>query len=263
MNRIHSRDIKVEGLDIRYLTGGHGTPLVIVHGGSDGASPWTRTLTELARNYTIFAPDMPGWGLSQPLEGDFYIPELVEFIESFARSIGLEKFYLVGHSLGGGVALSYALKYPHRVDKLVLVNSLCLSKDIALWVRLFSHASVVRSVGALSQAVFRGVKWFVDYVVAPLVQVNFVFPVSAVTMSVGAKVADTRQQLTVFADRLCEVNAPTLLVWGSRDRVVPVRQAYTAARLFPNCQLSVLDGGHSIYRENILEFSRVVGTFLG
>lgn len=111
---IDSKNIKVGELDIHYVTGGQGEPLVVIHGGLNGAGAWRKTVTELSKNYTVYVPDLPGFGHSQETNVDYYVPEYVEFVEEFSKSLGLESFYLMGHSLGGGIAVNYALKSPKK-----------------------------------------------------------------------------------------------------------------------------------------------------
>lgn len=264
MNKIHSKNIKVSGLNIHYLTGGQGSPLIIVHGGGEGSAGWAKPMAELTKKYRIYAPDLPGWGNSEAIAGDYYIPELVEFLDNFAHSLGLQSFYLMGHSLGGGIALNYALKFPNKVDKLILVSSLCLGKEIALWVRFLSSLRIENTLGKAAHAILRGVKWFVDSTLAPMFQIEFVNPICAASLTLGRKVVTFRQQTMVLADRLSEIAMPTLVVWGAKDPVVPFRQAYMAAELIPDCQVKVFaDCGHSVYRERIPEFSGLVGGFLG
>ncbi len=114
-NNIHSKQIKVGKLDIHYFTGGDGDPLVVIHGGGSGAEGWLQSVTELSEHYRVYVPDLPGFGRSQPLDGEYGIPEFVEFVEGFTHSLGLKRFHLVGHSLSGGIALHYALKFPHKI----------------------------------------------------------------------------------------------------------------------------------------------------
>ncbi|NIQ74834.1 MAG: alpha/beta fold hydrolase, partial [Phycisphaerae bacterium] len=87
-------------------------------------------LAELSKYYTVYVPDLPGFGRSQPMDGDCHIPELVEFVDDFSDELGLEKFHLIGHSLGGGIALSYVLRFPHKIMKLVLVSSMFLGREV-------------------------------------------------------------------------------------------------------------------------------------
>jgi len=261
MDNIHSKKIKVDGRDIHYLTVGHGDPLVVIHGGSEGARAWMDNMAELSASYTVFVPDLPGFGKSEPLDGDYFIPELTEFVDRFSNNLGLESFHLMGHSLGGGVALNYALEFPHKLKKLVLVSSLCLGREIALWVRFLSIPAICRAIGAAVLAVLRGVKWVVKSLLAPI---EFVMPFSRESMNLGISVTNFKEQTLVLANRLSEVVMPTLVVWGAKDPIVPVRQAYAAAQLIPDCQLKIFeDCGHSVYREELQRFSRVLTGFLG
>ena len=261
MNNIRSHKIEVDGLDIHYYMAGQGDPLVVIHGGGGDARTWLNNIAALSNNYTVYAPDLPGYGGSQPLVGDYYIPELVEFVDSFSDNLGLESFHLVGHSLGGGVALNYALESPHKIRKLVLVSSLCLGREIALWVRLLSIPALVRSVGSAVLAVLRGIKWLGKTLLAP---VEFVMPFSPATFNLGGSVTTVKEQTLVLANRLSEIVVPTLLVWGAKDPIVPVRHAYVAAQLIPDCQLKVFEGGgHNVHRDEINEFSRLLTGFLG
>lgn len=254
------KHINIEGCEIRYYTAGKGDPLVVIHGGGGDASTWLRNIEELASHYTVYAPDLPGYGGSQPLDGKYYIPELTNFLDGFSDNLGLERFHLVGHSLGGGVALNYALHSPHKIKKLVLVSSLCLGREIAFWVRLISIPTLLRLLGAVTLSVFRGIKWVVKKV---LKQVEFVIPFSPASVNIGGSVATFREQTMVLADRFTEVLPPTLVVWGARDNIVPVRHAYAAAKVIPDCQLKVFDKrGHDVHREDVTEFSNVVRGFL-
>jgi pimeloyl-ACP methyl ester carboxylesterase len=260
MNNIESKSIKVNGLDVRYYTAGQGEPLVVIHGGGGDARTWWKNIAELAVKYMVYAPDLPGFGGSQPLGGNYYIHELAEFVDKFAASLGLEKFHLVGHSLGGGIALDYTLKSPDRVKKLVLISSLCLGREISFWVRLCSIPAIINSLGTITMGVLRGVKW----VVKQLNPVEFIMPLTRASILVGENMTTFKQQSLVLEHRLAEVAVPTLLVWGGRDPIVPVRQAYAAARVIPDCQVKVFaKRGHNVHRDELKQFSNVLTGFLG
>ncbi len=260
MNNIQGKNIKVDGLNVHYYTAGQGEPLVVIHGGGGDARTWWKNITELSEKYTIYAPDLPGYGGSQPLAGDYYIPELSRFLGSFASNLGLERFYLVGHSMGGGVALDYALKSPHKIKKLVLVSSLCLGREIAFWVRLLSIPALLRSLGALTIAVLKSIKWLAEQ----LNPAEFIMPLSPASMTVGGNITTFKQQSMVLEDRLSEVTVPTLLVWGSKDPIVPVKHAYQAAKVIPDCQVKVFENrGHNVHRDEVKQFSSTLTGFLG
>ena len=239
---------------------GQGEPLVVIHGGGGDARTWLDNIAELAEKYTVYAPDLPGYGGSQPLDGDYFIPELSDFIGAFAGALGLEKFHLVGHSLGGGVALNYALASPHKIKKLVLVSSLCLGTEIAFWVRLLSAPALFRALGGLTIGVLKSIRWMVQQ----LNPAEFIMPLSPASMAVGGSITTFREQTLVLEKRLAEINMPTLLVWGARDQIVPVRQAYRAAGVIPHCQVKVFaNRGHNVHRDELEQFSRTLTGFLG
>ena len=259
MANIISQRIRVKGLDIHYLTCGSGEPLIILHGGGDGARAWKRNVAVLSRKYTIYVPDLPGFGSSESLKEPYYIPEMVEFVNDFAEAIGLDEFYLMGHSFGGGIALHYALKYPAKLRKLVLVSSLCLGKEIAWWVRIFSNRNICTGLGKAVNAVFRGVKRIARYF-GPW---EIVEPISKTSMHIGSGIATLTEQTIVLLSQLPTIMVPTLVLWGSRDAIVPSAHAYAAAELIPDCQVRIFQNcGHSVYREKLREFSKVLSGFL-
>jgi pimeloyl-ACP methyl ester carboxylesterase len=260
MSNIQSKTIKVNGHDVHYYTAGQGEPLVVIHGGGGDARTWWKNISGLAEKYTVYAPDLPGYGGSQPLDGHYYIPELSEFIGSFAASLGLEKFHLVGHSLGGGVALDYTLKAPHKIKKLVLVSSLCLGREIAFWVRLMSIPALIRSLGALTIGILKGIKWLFEQ----LNPVEYIMPLSPASVTVGGSITTFKQQTLVLDNRLAELRVPTLLVWGAKDPIVPVRHAYQAAQIIPDCRVKVFENrGHNVHRDELEQFSSTLTGFLG
>jgi len=259
MDNIHSEKIKVNGRDTHYFIAGQGDPLVVIHGGGGDARTWLKNMAVLAGNYTVYVPDLPGFGGSQSLDGDCYIPEFTKFVEGFSNSVGLDKFYLMGHSIGGGVALNYALESPGKVRKLVLISSLCLGREIALWIRLLSIPAW--SIGSAILVVLRGIKWLVKTLLAPL---EFVVPLSSASVNLGSSITTLKEQTLVLANRLSEIMMPTLVIWGAKDEIVPVRHAYAAAQLIPDCQLKVFENrGHNVHRDELQQFSRLLTGFLG
>jgi pimeloyl-ACP methyl ester carboxylesterase len=259
MYTIRSRRIKLGGLNIRYYTGGKGEPLVVLHGGNSHGGPWAKNLRELAHRYTVYVPDFPGFGLSEAWKGSYYIPEFTNFINEFVKAVKLDNFYLMGHSVGGAVAANYTLCHPDQVKKLILIDSMCFGEEIALWARVVSSPPLVKSVGYGIINVLKGARWVVQGMFRSM---DFMLPVSEGTMVISCSAMNLQSQTVVLKHRLSEIMAPTLIVWGSHDRVVPLKHAYAAAEIIPDCKLKVIDGGHCAYQEKLTEFSRTVSDFL-
>jgi pimeloyl-ACP methyl ester carboxylesterase len=260
MPGFHSRRLDVKGLDIHYLTGGQGEPLIIVHGGSGGARAWKKNIAELSKKYTIYVPDLPGFGSSQSMAAPYYITEMVDFIDDFANALELSSFYLMGHSFGGGIALQYTLSHPAKIRKLVLVSSLCLGREIAWWIRWFSGPFVGQTAGKLFLSVFKAVKYIARFF-GPW---EVVGPITKASIHIGSCMASLTEQTIVLLGQLPQIMVPTLVMWGSKDPIVPFSQAYSAAELIPDCQVRVFENcGHSVYRDRLPEFSSVLSGFLG
>lgn len=253
--------IKVGHFDIHYLTGGEGEPLIVIHGGGDSGHAWLKNVAELSKYYQVYLPDLPGFGRSKSTEENFDLSSYVTFVEDFSRSLGLGHFHLVGHSLGGGIALRYALDFPHRIKRLVLVSSLCLGSEIALWARIMSRPVFYRIARKTIAGVFRAIGWLVRNLHCPLGKIT---PPSLLRMSIGKSVMTVKGQTTVLLNRLSELLMPTLLVWGANDNIVPAHHAFLAAEQIPNCQVRVFqNSGHSVYRQRMREFSDLLVRFLG
>ncbi len=260
MVTVERKTIKIKGLEVVYYTAGHGEPLVVVHGGAGDARTWFENMRMLAEKYTVYAPDLPGYGGSQAMDGRYYIPELTVFIEEFTRAVGLDKFYLVGHSLGGGIALNVALMFPEKIRKLVLISSLCLGREVGLWLRFLSIPTILKMLTKIFFGITRGIVWLAEQF-NPARLVNGMSPAAVM---VGTSITTWQSQTLILEKRLSEVKMPTLLVWGGLDPVVPVKQAYSAAEAIPDCQLRVFKNrGHNVHREALKQFSSILEHFLG
>jgi pimeloyl-ACP methyl ester carboxylesterase len=258
---LHSARVGVDGLNVHYLTGGQGDPLLVVHGGTGGAQNWADNMEQLTDKYTVYVPDMPGFGLTEPLQGDYHVPQATSFLEGFTDALELKHFHLLGHSFGGSIALNYALTFPYQITKLVLVSSLGLGKEIAFWIRWTANKPMCRYFGRGALGLMKSVKWLIKHLFLPF---DFNLPFSETSLSLGSSVTGFHVQNSSTSGRLAEITMPTLLIWGARDPVVPFRQAYAARQVIPDCQVKVFsDSGHSVYREKMDEFSQTLRCFLG
>jgi pimeloyl-ACP methyl ester carboxylesterase len=146
---IESRVISVFGHRIRYLTAGEGEPVVLLHGLADCAESWTRIVPGLARRYRVVAPDLLGCGLSDKPRIDYSLYELAVYLRYLMDSIGVDRAHVVGHSLGGGLALHLYFQYPERVHDLALIASGGMGRQLPLSLRLCTLAGSSAVLGML------------------------------------------------------------------------------------------------------------------
>ncbi len=271
---------QVNGRSVSYVRVGQGQPLVLLHGFTLGHSTLTYgpSIEPLSKHFEVIAPDLPGYGSSDPLPEPYGTESYIDFLEGFLDALGLEETYLVGFSKGGGIALGFALQHPERVSKLVLVSSYALSGAVQI---PFLPYLALRTPG-LAKIVWRSLRSVRGLL--PLYLKNLVFGnADNVTDEIIAEIREPLSEAgserafmtwlrgemgplrlkTSYADRLTELRVPTLLLHGTKDLVVPARRAKHAANLIPNVDLELLRGcGHWVPREMPERFVKMLRAFL-
>ncbi|CAN5502381.1 alpha/beta fold hydrolase [soil metagenome] len=251
-----TRTVRIHGHDVAYRMAGSGPAVVLVHGVAGSCETWAGVMPALARHHTVVAPDLLGHGQSAKPRGDYSLGAYACGIRDLLAVLGVERATMVGHSLGGGVSMQLAYQFPELCERLVLVASGGLGKEVTPLLRLLSMPGAEyifplvasRPVGDLAENAGR--------------LADRVAPSLGEACRIVARLADTRAQRaflhTVRAvidqagqrvsarDRLYLASAiPTLLVWGDRDRIIPVDHAYAAHELMPGSRLVVVKGaGH-------------------
>ena len=132
----HSRYLKTENFDIHYRKEGIGDPVILIHGGGMWLYSYRDTIPELARAFTVYALDMPGYGYTSPRHKNqcYGLDVMADILLEFMDTLKIEKASLVGHSWGGGWAIHFTHKHPERIEKLVLIDSSGLDvPDILEW----------------------------------------------------------------------------------------------------------------------------------
>src|SRR5947209_5189336 len=133
---LRREETRLHGRAISYLTAGEGPPvLLLVHGIASDSDAWRASLPLLARRARVIAPDLPGHGLSGKGPGDYSLGSLASVLRDLLVKLGHERATLVGHSLGGGVAMQFAYMYPERTERLVLVSSGGLGRTVNVLLR--------------------------------------------------------------------------------------------------------------------------------
>jgi pimeloyl-ACP methyl ester carboxylesterase len=274
---VRSESAVVHGRTVRYLEAGSGPVLLLVHGMAGCAENWRPVIEPLARAHTVIAPDLPGHGDSEPGGGDYSLGALASGLRDVLLGLGHERATLVGHSLGGGIAMQFTYQFPEMVERLVLVSSGGLGPEVSAILRaaalpgaeLFISATagvgqragsaLARGLGAVGlrpsadvAEVARGYASLAD----PGRRSAFLATLRAVVGTGGQRVA--------AGDRLYLAKAlPVLIVWGSRDPIIPVGHGEAAHDSLPGSRLEVFDGaGHLPQLEQPGRFAAALDRFL-
>jgi len=270
------RFIRVGPIKTRFWAlGDSGTPVLLLHGLGDSADIWKHNIKALAANHRVFAPDLVGFGFTDKPDIE-YTPEVfLRFIQDFLSACGIERCRLVGHSLGGGLTLKYALTHPGQVDKLVLVSSAALGPEATWPLRL----STLPFLGPWALCPTRSILFFFfrRLVYNPaVIQDDFVdhrYRLLLPRENRRALLKVLHSLLTVRGVRpqilnpvlanLGRIQAPTLIIWGTHDRILPLGHAYRAKAEIPGATLYVFEKcGHMPNFEYPEKFNDLVTTFL-
>jgi pimeloyl-ACP methyl ester carboxylesterase len=275
---VELRHVRIHGHNIAYRTAGTGPVVVLVHGIAGSSETWGRVMPALAERVTVVAPDLLGHGGSTKSAGDYSLGALAAGIRDLMIELGHDRATLIGHSLGGGVVMQFAYQFPDRCERLVLVGSGGLGREVALNLRALSFPGVEYLVAPafhprLQAAGTAVMGWFRKVGLRPTPSFEEFWRGYGSLMDGDSRraffhtlhsVVDPGGQRVSAMNRLHLVSGtPTLIVWGDRDSVVPVRHAHEAHEAMPGSILHVLEGvGHFPQHDQPERFTRVVLDFI-
>ncbi|WP_227487335.1 alpha/beta fold hydrolase [Nocardioides malaquae] len=261
-----------------YVKVGQGPALLLLHGLGCDHQTWDTVIDELARDHTVIAPDLLGHGASDKPRADYSLGGYANGMRDLLTVLGIERVTVVGHSFGGGVAMQFAYQFPERTERIVLVSSGGLGREVSPAIRAITTPGFHQVMGALTLPVVRhvnatalrvlshtGLPRTRDLGEVARVYETFVDPRSrAATRHVVRAVVDYRGQVVTMADRAYLTSGlPLCVVWGSDDHVIPVDHAHRAKRLAPWARVEVMErSGHFPHRDHPDRFARLVRDFV-
>jgi pimeloyl-ACP methyl ester carboxylesterase len=274
---VHDRRVSVDGITTQYLEAGSGPTLLLLHGHEQGATSWRWVIPALARTHRVLALSLPGHG--DTAQTGAYAPgsDTAPFVTDFLDALGVDRLHVVGHSAGGAVALRLTLADPARVRTLVLVDSAGLGREVhpllavdtlpfvgelAILLSRLPGGNMGRTT--MSAAMLFAQPWRApaDFFTEQHDLGRRRGQLEASTATARA-LFDATGQRQILLDRLPAVTAPTLVVWGGCDYVLPAHQARTAVGLLPHGRLALLpDCGHLPHVEHPDRFAAVLGDWL-
>ncbi len=257
-SEIHHIDL--HGDRVAYREAGEGPVLLLVHGITSDSSVWQRVIPGLARHATVIAPDLAGHGESHRGRGDYSLGAHASTLRDLLLSLGHTRATVVGHSLGGGVAMQFAYQFPDMCERLVLVDSGGLGREVSLLLRAATlpGSELVLPLLAASRLLDAGAKigGLLDRIGLRLGTDLEQMAHGHGTLSDGESraaflhtlrsVVDAGGQRVDASNRLyLAEHIPFLLVWGEHDSIIPVAHGRAAHDALPNSELVVLDrSGH-------------------
>lgn len=272
------RYVKVREINTRYWVLGQGSPLLLIHGLGASCEYWRYNIRALSQGYRVYAFDLPGFGRSDKRIDDYSLHFVGEFVASFLDTQGVDRASLVGNSLGGAVSLQFAVRYPHRLEKLVLVSSGGLGREVHLYFRFLKiplwGECLAWSWGTRpgTRLTLRSIVYepqvITDEFVDQMAELARLPGTKEMLLSVARTGIDLRGQNMVLLEpllrRVPEIEAPTLITWGAQDPILPLAHAHVAHQMMKNSQLRILDHcGHVPQIERPEEFNQLVLDFLG
>ncbi|MEV0481659.1 alpha/beta fold hydrolase [Streptomyces sp. NPDC050508] len=267
----------VHGYRRAFRMAGEGPALVLIHGIGDSSATWADLIPDLARTHTVIAPDLLGHGASDKPRADYSVAAYANGVRDLLTTLGIESATLLGHSLGGGVAMQFAYQFPERTERLILVSAGGVGREVNPVLRL---VSLPGSHLALSALRLPGMRFQVGLTVGLLRLLDtdlgrdapeLLTLVDALPDETARNafirtlraVVDWRGQVVTMLDRCYLTEGmPTMLLWGDRDSVVPVRHAHGAHEAMPGSRLEIFEGaGHFPFHTDPARFLALVGEF--
>jgi pimeloyl-ACP methyl ester carboxylesterase len=267
----------VHGYRRAFICAGQGPALLLIHGIGDSSATWSQLIPALARNHTVVVPDLLGHGASDKPRADYAVAAYANGMRDLLSILGIDRASIVGHSLGGGIAMQLAYQYPERCERLVLVSTGGVSRDVHPFLRLAAAPAAglalpLLDLGATRTAVrgalhlLRRLNTDAGRDADDFLRVFDALPDGssrrAFLRTVRAAVDWRGQHVTMLDRAYLAADLPTMIVWGKRDVVVPYSHALVAHAALPGSRLETFeDAGHFPHHSDPARFVRVLAEF--
>jgi pimeloyl-ACP methyl ester carboxylesterase len=271
------RHVLIHGHDVVYREAGEGPVLLLLHGMAGSSRAWRDVMPSLAERYRVIAPDLLGHGESAKPLGDYSLGAFASGMRDVLGVLGVERATLVGQSFGGGVAMQLAYQHPEVCERLVLVDSGGLGREVSLLLRAVTlpGAEFVLPVvfpAFVKEQGDRVSRFLLRHGVRSGRAAEIWLACRSLTESDNRRafvrtmrsVIDPGGQSVSAMDRLYLAAAvPTLIVWGADDPIIPVAHAHAAHDAIPGSRLEILEGvGHFPHVESPERFVALLTDFL-
>ena len=270
--------LTVHGHRRAFVKTGSGPALLLLHGLACDHTTWAPIIESLSKRYTVIAPDLLGHGRSDKPRADYSVGGYANGMRDLLTLLGIDKVTVVGHSLGGGVAMQFAYQFPERTSRVILVSPGGLGPEVTPVIRAVSMPGFHTAMGVLTIPGLRhvgvvgmkalsktGIPHTRDLDEVSAIFENFKDPkFRAAIAHVVRAVIDWRGQIVTMADRAYLTEAmPMCLIWGDDDSVIPHSHARRIAALAPQTRVQILpNAGHFPHKDHPERFVKIVNDFI-
>lgn len=270
--------IEIHGQPVTYHRMGEGPPVLLIHGITSSSRTWKSIMPRLAEKHTVIAPDLLGHGRSAKPQGDYSLGAYASGVRDLLVALDSPKVTVVGHSLGGGIAMQFCYQFPEHTARLALVDTGGIGPEVNPALRaaslpgaelvlplLFSptlHDAALKARNFLSGFGLRG-SADIEGVAEGFASLTEADARRAFLHTVRSVIDPSGQRISA-ADRLYLTREiPSLIVWGDRDRIIPVSHAELAHELMPGSRLEIFPGaGHFPFNDDPDRFIEVLEDFI-
>lgn len=249
-------DINISGINLNYIIKGEGSPIVVLHGWGANIDTVIPIVNILAKDYKVYALDLPGFGKSEEPKEVLDSFEYAKIVKKFMEEMGISKASFIGHSFGGKLSIIFGAKYPDLVDKLVLIDSAGLipKRGPEYYFKVYS---------------FKSLRWIYTKLFFWIKNEDRMkkFYEKFGSDDYRDSQGTMRKILVTVVNEnlkpiLKEINAPTLLIWGDKDEDTPLYMGHIMEEEIKDSGLVVIeDGGHYSYLDDYNKFSAVIRAF--
>jgi pimeloyl-ACP methyl ester carboxylesterase len=259
------KSVAVFGAKIRYLEAGDASKpkVILLHGLGGSAENWQFTIPALAANYHVIAPDQIGFGKSDKPLLKYRVATYVDFLDKFMAELKIEKAALVGNSMGGWVSALTAIKYPNRVEKIVLADAAgivpaSVNTDLIYQLNNSTRDEIRANLKLIfANPALQNNESLVDQFMTARIASNDGYTINSLIESI-------KRKEDFLNDRLGEIKKPTLIIWGRQDGLIPVSDAALFNKGIAGSRVVIFEAcGHVPQFEKALDFNKEVLGFLG
>jgi len=258
--------IKIDNYYIRFIdTSGpkenkpDNKSILLLHGLGGSLERWSKIIPFFSNHYRLIMPDIVGFGYSDKPHVEYSVDFFIKFIENFLQALNIDNLYVIGSSFGGLLALEFAIKFPKKVDKLVLLSPAGMMNRVTSTLNLYISAALYPTFYNVATAYYEMV-----YDPRTVTEASIKDFINRMSLN-NSKYAFMSTLISLknnpdLKDRL-KINIPTLLIWGKEDQLMPLK--YAKDFKIPNSKLVIFNNcGHYPHVEKVEEFNKIVFQFL-